>query len=99
MRGVSMLFSSVLLCTAAAALAVAQTPAANSKATLYSANKYKTERKVGCINFETGPSNSRLASCDLRYGSLWAGDDLDWFQSASGQGDRSVIKDLGAHEW
>jgi hypothetical protein len=35
----------------------------------------------------------------LSYGALWAGEELDWFQSATGEGDRSVIKDLGSYDW
>jgi hypothetical protein len=35
----------------------------------------------------------------LLYGSLYVGDDLDWFQSSTAEGDRSVLKDLGEHDW
>jgi hypothetical protein len=30
---------------------------------------------------------------------MYAGDDLDWFQSSFARGNRSVIKDLGEHDW
>ena len=30
---------------------------------------------------------------------MYAGDELDWFQSSTAQGNRSVIKDLGEHDW
>src|SRR5262245_11299896 len=91
--------SIVALGASAFAFASAQTSSALPQATLYSPNKYKTERRVSCINFQIGSSESRSAHCDLSYGNLWAGDDLDWFQSASAEGDRSVIKDLGKHDW
>jgi hypothetical protein len=80
-------------------VALGQTSDQSSTTTLYSVNKHRGEKRYFCLNFERGPSSSQVASCDLRYGSLYAGDELDWFQSASGQGDRSVIKDLGEYSW
>ena len=68
-------------------------------ATLYSANKYPKERRDFCFNFESGPSQARSGSCDLRYGYLYVGDELDWFESSAAQNDRSVIRDLGSHRW
>lgn len=77
----------------------AQAARSDSTVTLYSVIKHRGEQRTSCLNFQTGPSNSRRADCDLRYGNLYAGDELDWFQSATGQGDRSVIRDLGDHGW
>src|SRR5258708_3069375 len=87
-----------LLLIGLSTLSWAQTQS-DSTATLYSLIKHRGEQRTFCLNFQTGPSSSRRADCDLKYGFLYAGDDLDWFQSATGQGDRSVIKDLGAYEW
>jgi len=88
-----------LLLSGLSILSWAQAPQSNSTVTLYSAIKHRGEQRTFCLNFETGPSSLRRADCDLMYGSLYAGDELDWFQSATGQGDRSVIKDLGDHLW
>ena len=70
-------------------------------ATLYSANKYRTGSRDVCLDFKTGVSAKRsdTARCDLLYGNLYAGEDLDWFESASDRGSRSVIKDLGLRSW
>src|ERR1051325_4124603 len=99
MRNARLILAGALFCLSVSSFVAAQTLSDARSATLYSPNKYKTERKVGCINLETGPSDTRSAHCDVRYGNLWAGDELDWIQSATGQGDRSVIRDLGSHEW
>lgn len=72
--------------------------------TLYSINKYggknyDSVKRDFCLDFKKGASDSRRDPCDLRYGSLYAGDDWDWFQSSAHQGSRSVIKDLGPQSW
>src|SRR5438132_5668813 len=94
-----MLVSGALLCLAATSFAAAQTTSDPLQATLYSPNKYKSEPKAMCLDVDSGPSQKRTAHCDLRYGNLWVGDDLDWFQSATSEGDRSVIKDFGRFDW
>ena len=69
--------------------------------TLYSPNKYRTENRDFCLDLATGATASRKASarCDLLYGTLYAGNDLDWFQTTSERGSRSAIKDLGLLAW
>ena len=52
-----------------------------------------------CLNFQTGLTKAQLAPCDLQYGTLRVAEEWDWFQSSARTGDRSVIKDLGAHQW
>ncbi len=99
MRKISMILMGALLGMAIVSVAPAQQLSSIPKATLYSPNKYKTERRVGCVNVDNGPTDTRSAHCDVRYGNLWAGEELDWFQSATGEGDRSVIKDLGSYDW
>lgn len=78
---------------------LAQPPAQDSSVTLYSVQKHRGEQRNFCLNFQKGPSTLSRADCDLAYGLLYAGDEFDWFQSASSQGNRSVIKDLGEHDW
>jgi len=70
-----------------------QTPV-NSALTLYAVNKYPGEKR-NCFDFPPGPTPTE--PCDLRYGALYAGDELDWFESS--MADRSVIKDLGLLDW
>ena len=68
----------------------------DSTVTLFSGIKHRDQGLRSCLNFPASPSGP---GCDLRYGALYAGDDLDWFESSTAQGNRSVIIDLGAHEW
>ena len=74
----------------------AQPATTESTVTLFSVLKHRGEQGKSCVNFLSSPT---LSECDLRYGALYAGADLDWFESSTAQGNRSVIKDLGAHEW
>lgn len=67
--------------------------------TLYSPNKYGHSSKRALFNFETGRLMRGNEAWDLNYGSLYAGDEVDWFHSSAAQGNRSVIKDLGALQW
>ena len=76
-----------------------QPPIQDSTITLYSVHKHRGEQRSVCINFQRGSSRIPRADCDLAYGLLYAGDELDWFQSATSQGARSVIKDLGEYSW
>jgi hypothetical protein len=70
-----------------------------STTTLYSLNKYEgkrgkdVERLTFCLNFQA------RGSCDLWYGSLYVGEDHDWFEISAAQSNRSVIKDLGLKTW
>jgi hypothetical protein len=66
--------------------------------TLYSTNKYQG-KPPSCLVLQTGAPGSRSGSCDVRYGALYVGDDLDWFESSAEQRNRSVIKDLGLLNW
>lgn len=86
---------SLLSCEEISSSALAQSPGQTSTVTLYAVNKYRGERRQFCINFQT----TMTAPCDLRYGALYLGDDLDWFESSAAQGNRSVIKDLGDRTW
>jgi hypothetical protein len=67
----------------------------NSSITLYAVNKYHGSRN-SCLNFDaTVPPGT----CHLRYGSLYAGDDLDWFEASAAFNNRTVMKDLGVYGW
>ncbi len=80
-------------------LAIPAVSNGQDRATLYSVQKHRGQAKVFCLNFRSGPSRSTAEPCDLRYGSLYVGDDHDWFQSSGARGHRSVIKDLGSLNW
>ena len=76
-------------------LATPQTPTI----TLYSKNKYRTDPRTLCFNLEAGALVAEGRRCDLLYGTLYVGDDFDWFQSWAAAGNRSVIRDLGSQLW
>ena len=102
MKRAGYVFLSAILsfsCLSSSALVSAQQPNENVPVTLYSMIKHRGEQRKSCLDFQKGPGRIAHADCDLKYGLLYAGDELDWFQSPSSQGDRSVIKDLGEHDW
>lgn len=79
-------------------VAVSSVPAQESTATLYSEIKHRGKRLKSCLRFRHNidlPS----PSCDLRYGNLYLNEDHDWFEISGAQNNRSVIRDLGKHEW
>ena len=80
---------------AEASLAAPQTPTV----TLYAKNKYKADPRAHCFNLEAGSLVPEGRRCDLYYGTLYAGEDFDWFQSGATAANRSVIKDLGERSW
>jgi hypothetical protein len=73
-------------------------PAPQSVVTLYSTLKHKGQLK-SCVKFHDGVAESPAIPCDVRYGGLYLGEDLDWFDGAGGRDNRSVIKDLGKLTW
>lgn len=95
----------VILCVANPASVLTQQLKADAPSVkLYSDIKYRGEHRPGCLNLRTSAAYSiwstpARGTCDLYYGMLQVGDEKDWVQSASGQSDRSVIKDLGVFEW
>lgn len=95
---IAFIFASLLLQSAQAATIIA--PASESvTATLYSCLKHEGECKPDLFNFGTGQLVTDAGRWDLRYGSLYAGNDLDWFSASLMEDSRSVIKDLGALSW
>lgn len=81
--------------SASASLTVPQTPTI----TLYAKNKYQADPRARCFNLEAGSLVTEDRRCDLLYGTLYAGEDFDWFQSWAGANNRSVIRDLGPQLW
>jgi hypothetical protein len=80
------------------------TTSAQNITTLHSLNKYGRDQyqdpnRNYCLDFMTGASAKRSDPCDLRYGSLYVGDDWDWFQSSGHRDSRGLIKDLGPLSW
>lgn len=102
MRKISLILPGILLLLSGASLSlwasVHSSMPHSSTVTLYSTNKYQGERPP-CLVLEAVAPGSRNGSCDVRYGALYVGDDLDWFESSAEQHNRSVIKDLGLLNW
>lgn len=67
--------------------------------TLYAKIKYKNDPRAACFNIDAGARVPDGWRCDVRYGTLYAGDDFDWFQSGATAVNRSVIRDLGSQFW
>jgi hypothetical protein len=103
MKRVSSIFIGTIIslsCLNTSSWMSAQQPVSqNSNVTLYSVIKHRGEQRKSCINFKIAATGLSRVPCDLRYGSLYAGDELDWFESSTAEGGRSVIKDLGEHDW
>jgi hypothetical protein len=68
-------------------------PPQTNTVTLFAVNRYESRRE-SCLKFGT-----TTLGCHLRYGSLYVGDDLDWFDTASAPEIRTVVRDLGYLEW
>lgn len=67
--------------------------------TLYSPNKYDHSFERALFNFETGRLARAGGRWDLTYGTLYAGEEQDWFQVSTSKGSRSAFRDLGALKW
>jgi hypothetical protein len=67
------------------------------RVTIYSSLKRPENRPRSSFSFRTGAFAGY--GWDLNYGSLYVGEDHDWFQVGLGREDRSAFRDLGAHEW
>jgi hypothetical protein len=69
------------------------------KVTLYSSIKHPQDLIRSLFNFKIGKLISLGQRWDLDYGSLYVGDDFDWFSASTTENSRSVIKDMGAQSW
>jgi hypothetical protein len=71
-----------------------------SSVTLYAPLKYKHDQSRAVFDFQGGARPARSwGRWDLGYGFLYAGNEFDWLQSSSAQGHRTVIRELGKHDW
>ena len=76
---------------------VAQSVVPSSTITLYSNIKPRGDRLNSCAVFQPRSRGTATKLCDLRYGSLYAGEDHDWFDTLGKS--RSVVRDLGQLNW
>jgi len=90
-----------LVCLVNPARVLAQESNVHPPVTLYSIIKHRGEQRNVCLNLLTGVPEANLQNgrCDVSYGFLSARDELDWFESSTSPGRRSVIRDLGSQSW
>ncbi|HYJ47312.1 MAG TPA: hypothetical protein VEV81_11935, partial [Pyrinomonadaceae bacterium] len=67
--------------------------------TLYSPQRYEQSFARALFNFEIGRLVPERWRWDLNYGSLYAGEEHDWFQVSTSKGCRTAFRDLGALSW
>ena len=67
------------------------------RVTLYGPLARNHDSSRALYSFKTGKFEQ--FGWDLNYGTLYVGEDHDWFQVGLGREDRSAFRDLGAHEW
>lgn len=96
MRRAALMFIGILFLGAGALLSARAQQPQPATATLFSVNKHQGEQLKYCINLKRAVNG---VPCDIAYGMLYAGDELDWFQSVNAPDSRSMIKDLGAKDW
>jgi hypothetical protein len=70
-----------------------------SRVTLYAPNKYGLDSGKTLYSFKTGAYVRDLNLWDINYGSLYVGDEWDWFSASTAEDARSVIRDLGELGW
>jgi hypothetical protein len=69
------------------------------RVTLYALNKYPNDSSRALFSFRTGTFVRGGGPWDLNYGSLYVGDEWDWFSVSTAKTARTVARDLGAHDW
>ncbi|MDX6447313.1 MAG: hypothetical protein QOH71_4387 [Blastocatellia bacterium] len=100
MKRAGLIFIGAVISLSGTGTSFAQQPATqDSPVTLYSVIKHAGETLKYSVTFKVPSDKPLRGDGDLRYGSMYAGDDLDWFQSSFTEGNRSVIRDLGEHDW
>jgi hypothetical protein len=67
--------------------------------TLYSPLQYNHDQSRASVYFEAAAYAGRYSWGDVGYGVGRFGNEFDWLMISSGDIDRSVIKDLGPHDW
>jgi hypothetical protein len=69
------------------------------RVTLYAPNKYKYDFSRTLFSFKTGKFEGNINVWDLNYGSLYVGEEWDWFSVSTARDARSVARDLGEFNW
>lgn len=91
---------SLLLSPLVHATGIADAPESELRSvTLYAPLKYKDDRSKTLFSFKTGQYVRGLDDWDLIYGSLYIGDDWDWFSVSTARNARSAFRDLGQLSW
>jgi hypothetical protein len=81
------------------AQSVAHTASRPRTITLYSPFPYLGSAPRSFFDFQMQEIADRSQHWDLSYGTLYAGDDHDWFKVSTLPGDRTALKDLGELTW
>ena len=67
---------------------------------LYAKFSHQQPRPRLCLDFDTGKlTSARGDQWDICYGYFYHGNDLDWLEVVGMNDTRTVIKDLGIHDW
>ncbi len=66
---------------------------------LYAPNKYGLNSGKTLYSFKRGAFVQDLNLWDVNYGSLYVGDEWDWFSASTAPRARTVIRDLGVFGW
>jgi hypothetical protein len=74
-------------------------PQGSQRVTLYSLNKYPSDYGRALFSFKLGAFVRDLDLWDLTYGSLYVGDEWDWFSVSTAANARTVARDLGELNW
>ena len=70
-----------------------------TRVVLYSPNKHGLYSGKTLYSFKTAAYVQDLDLWDVNYGSLYVGDEWDWFSASTAKDARSVIRDLGQFGW
>jgi hypothetical protein len=95
------LFFVLALSQAVQAVKTASAPAPQGleRVTLYSLNKYPSDYGRALFSFKSGAFVRNLDLWDLNYGSLYVGDEWDWFSVSLATNARTAARDLGELNW
>ena len=85
----------LILCTATA---IGKGSPTEQTVTLYSPLKYNHDASRASFSFKRG-SLVEGKGWDLLYGSLYIGNELDWFSASTENDNRSLIRDMGELNW
>lgn len=89
----------LLLSQGAWSSAAGQTGEQPQRVTLYSPIKHRHDQSRAFFSFQKGAFACCGESWEVGYGSTYLGKYFDWLTVSSARASRSVIRDLGAHDW